>query len=351
MPSKGRLSLITILLLIAAAIAGWYFFGTKPVSVSQQPTAIAVTAIAVKQTEIQQLLEAVGEARANESTTITANVSDHVKAIDFEDGDLVKKGQVLVELDNRQEQAELREAKARLADARQQYKRAASLLKKKFISEQEHDQLLAQVKSTEAQVHAIEARIADRVIRAPFTGVAGFREVSLGALVEPGTEITRLDEINPIKVDFNLPERYLAEVKAGQVIQARSVAYPGQVFPGKVVAVNPRVDPVSRAITLRALIDNASMKLKPGMFLDISLLLPGQTGMLIPETAVMQKQDKKFVYVIGPDQRVSQREITTGGRQGSAINVLSGLKPAERIVVMGAFKLAPGMQVKLEDGA
>lgn len=295
---------------------------------------------------VAQRLEAVGTLVGNESVVITAKVTAQVTRVLFEDGQSVRAGQVLVELDDSELHALREEAVANLTDAELQLKRFERL-GEDISTAAQIDLAQANVNANAARVAAIEARIADHRIRAPFDGVLGFRQVSTGALVTPGTVITELDEVETLKLDFNVPETYLASLAEGNRIEASSSAWPGTVFRGDVVSLGNRVDPVTRTVPVRALIDNSDGHLRPGMLLNVGLLTSEREVLLAPEAALIQTGNRSMLYVLGEGDRAELRPVLIGARVAGGIIIESGLAPGERVVVNGHINLRPGVAAKV----
>ncbi len=310
--------------------------------------AIPVIAGRVEAMTWQDSVEALGTAQANESVTITAKVADIVTKVAFADGQEVEAGQLLVALSDRAEVAQLEEAQAALFDAERQYARTRELVDAGMLNRSALDQQQALRDAARARVEALRARLADRVITAPFAGRLGLRRVSPGSLVTPGTVITTLDDISRIKLDFSVPETFLAAVAVGQQIRARSAAFPDRSFEGTVRAVDSRVDPVTRTFVVRAELPNPDRLLKPGMLLVVALLGTPRTALVVPELAVFQVGSRHYAFRIDEDQmRVEQRELTLGGRRPGVVEVVSGLAEGELVVVEGAIRLRHGARVRL----
>lgn len=216
------------------------------------------------------------------------------------------------------------------------------------MSESDLIQLEARMLTSKAAVDAAQARVNDTVIRAPFSGRMGLRAVSVGSLVTPGQVIATLDDISVIKLDFTVPESYLATVKEGQQVQASSTAYLNQVFRGRVASIATRVDPVSRSVLVRALIDNQSNQLKPGMFMSVHLTRAQGDALLIPEQALLPESDRQYVYVVNNDV-ASKTVVTIGRRKPGHVEVRSGLKVGDVVVIEGGEKLTDGAAVKVTD--
>lgn len=294
-------------------------------------------------------IQALGTARANESVTITAKVTETVVRVNFEDGQEVSAGAVLVDLSGRAETAALAEAQAAYDEASRLYQRQLELSKQRTVSEAVLDQQRAARDTAQARVEAIRARLGDRVITAPFAGVLGFRAVSPGTLVTPGTVITTLDDLDPIKVDFTLPERFLSALAVDQTINAHTAAWPGEDFAGRVTSIDSRIDPVTRAVTVRAEVPNAERRLKPGMLMTLSVSANERDALVIPEIAVQAIRDRNFVFRAGDDGKAQQVFVTLGARRAGQVEVLDGLAPGDRIVTEGLVRVRPGVALRLRD--
>lgn len=296
-------------------------------------------------------IEALGTLRANEEVTITANVTEKVSAIHFEDGDIAEKDQILVEMTSAEERALLDEARATMKEARQQLERVRPLVEKKTASEALLDQREREYQTAKARLAAIESQMEDRLIKAPFAGQLGFREISVGALVTPGTVVTTLDDIDPLKLDFTVPSLFLSKLKKGDMIEARADAFDGEIFKGQIDTVGTRINPNTRAVTYRALIDNPEQKLKPGLLMRLNLIARERQVVTIPEAAVKPYGDKFFAYVVvqgeGDSYSVEEREIKKGERRVGAVEVLEGVKAGELIVAQGVMKVKDGASVRI----
>jgi membrane fusion protein (multidrug efflux system) len=306
---------------------------------------IAVVAAPARREAISVAIEAIGTANANESVEITSKTSNIVTAIHFNDGQRVRAGAVLVELDRAQASAELAAATADFNESQSQFNRSSELLATQALSKAQHEQLEATMKANDARVAAARAKVADTYIRAPFSGRVGLRRVSLGKLINPGTVITTLDDTTSIKVDFSIPDVYVGTIREGLTLTARSAAYPGRDFGGRVASVDSRIDPATRAVTVRALVPNADFALKPGMFLTVQLASEQRQALLVPEEALVPEQARQFVYVVA-DGRVSKREVQIGRREPGRVEVAQGLKEGERVVTEGTLKLREGAVVR-----
>lgn len=290
-------------------------------------------------------VEAVGTARAKESVDVTSKTTNTVVAIRFREGDTVRRGEVLVELDSAEVRADLEEAEAALAESENQFKRSRDLYTQQALSVSQLDQIEATLKGNRARVSAAKARLADTVIRASFDGRTGFRRVSVGSLVNPGTVITTLDDTSIINLDFTVPETYIFMLQRGLTVTARTAGLPDRVFKGIVSNLGSRVDPVTRSITVRAEIPNREGVLRPGMFMTVALQGEPKPALLVPEAALVPEQGKTFVFVVN-DDIVERREVRIGRRRPGEVEILEGLREQEHVVVEGTQNVREGTRVR-----
>jgi len=344
---KAAISII----IIAAIIGGvWYFNqGEQPSGRPRGFGPVTVVAEPVERRTFINSVEALGTTRANESLTLTANLTDTISRVNFDDGDYVAAGQVLVELTNEEEGAQLAEARANLEEAQRRLRRLEDLDERGIAATSDVDQARSEAAAAEARLNTVLARLEDRLIRAPFSGVLGFRQVSPGTLLTPGEAITTLDDISQIKLDFTVPETVLGLMQPGRKIYASSVSWAGRDFEGIVRAVGSRVDPVTRAAVVRAVIDNEDRALRPGMLLTVKVITEERLAMLVSEKSVVQVSDSAFVYVVGEDQTATRTPVQLGARQPGIVEITDGLEEGDRIVTEGIIKLRDGMQVRTAD--
>jgi len=308
----------------------------------------AATKVVTAQVELRPMvdeIEALGTARANESIEIQPRVASLIDQIDFEEGQIVKKGDLLVELENKEIVAGLAVAEASLSESRSIYQRSKSLATTQAISASNLEQLLAQVQVDEAQVEAARARLANTRILAPFDGRVGLRRVSPGSFVNTSTVITTLDDVSWIKLDFSVPEAFLTVVKEGMDIIAHSLVYPDREFLGAVSSVDTRLDPVSRSVQVRALIPNTDGLLKPGMFLTVDLQRDRGDVLVAPEQAIVPEGTRQFVYVV-KDGTAEKRPVILGRRVPGFVTIEGGLEAGEEIVTEGTHKIRDGSGVE-----
>jgi membrane fusion protein (multidrug efflux system) len=301
----------------------------------------------VERIEFPLTVEALGTALANESVEVRPQISETVVAIRFQEGQNVKAGTVLVELKDSEAVAAVAAARAVLIDSEAKYRRGEQLLASELLAESELEALRARRDADRAALDAAEARLAETVVKAPFAGRVGLRRVSVGSLVTPATVITTLDDTDPIKVDFDVPETALGLLEEGLSFEAGSAAWPDTLFRGEVISIDTRVDPVSRTVTVRGRIPNRERLLRPGMFLTVRLLRRDVTAIMVPEQALIPEQSRQFVLVVGEGGIVEKREVRPGRRRPGAVEILYGLEGGETIVVEGTQKARPGSPVEI----
>ena len=322
----------------------------KPSAAPASRDPVGVVVAPVRLESLDQVIEALGTARANESVDVTAKVSNLVTAVHFGEGQPVARGALLVELDGAQARAQVAIAQAALTESQAQYKRSRELYTTKALSESQLDQIEATLRSNEARLAVAQAQLADTQIRAPFAGRTGLRRVSVGSLVNPGTVITTLDDTGSIKLDFTVAETYLAALSPGLSISARSAAYPGRTFEGRIASVDSRVDPTTRSVIVRALVPNPDGLLKPGMFLTVRISRGAADALVLPEEALVPEQGDVFVFVVA-DGKAEKRLVHTGQRRVGSVQIVQGLADGEMVVTEGTQKLRDGVAVKVVPAA
>jgi membrane fusion protein, multidrug efflux system len=344
-----------ILALLTAGVLGggyyWYAYsspsepGMADNQSSGSPGGERATPVIVREARVNTLgdsIEALGTTLAYESVTLTAKITESVSAVNFEDGDFVRRGDILLELLKTEEQAALREAVAQRDEAAKQLERAERLVAQDSLAQTTLDQRRAEMEATLARVSAIEARLADRIILAPFDGRLGLRRVSVGTLVRPGDEITTLDDISRIKLDFTVPEVYLSALEPGQKVSARAAAFPGEVFTGEIRSLDSRVNPSTRALTVRAVFPNPQARLLPGMLMTVSIEANRREALVIPEEALIPVGDRQFVFTVNSENRAERVEVHIGARRPGQVEILGGLDAGSQVITEGGIRLAPG---------
>ena len=312
------------------------------------PTRV-ITATVERQPLVDSI-QALGTATANESVDIRPRIASLVERINFDEGQTVDAGDLLVELESAEIRAQLAVAEAALSESRSLYERNRGLSETRAISASNLEQLLARVRVDEAEVEAARARLANTRILAPFAGRVGLRRVSPGSFVSNTTVLTTLDDVRTIKLDFSVPELFVTVVGAGMQIEAASPVYPGRSFEGTVTSVDTRLDPVSRAVQVRAVIDNPDNALKPGMFMTVDLQRESGDVLVAPEQAIVPEGSRQFVFVV--DGGVARkRSVELGRRLPGFVVIRNGLDEGDAIVTEGTGKVRDGSAVEATERA
>jgi membrane fusion protein, multidrug efflux system len=323
------------------------------------PPPTPVTAAQPKESAWETLITGTGSLAAVQGVTVTAEIPGKIAKILFEPGTTVKANDVLIQLDTTTEDAQLRAAEASAALAKANLQRARDLRQNNTNSPAELDAADAQAKQAEAQAESIRTTIAKKTVRAPFAGRLGLRLVNLGQILREGDTITTLQTLDPIYVNFSLPQQRLAQLTVGTPIRVKTDAAPDQVFTGKLTAISPEVTASSRNVLVQATLANSAEKLRPGMYASVEVVLPEQRKVLmIPVTAVLAAPYGDSVFVVeekkdeksGQVQNVLRQQfIRVSGAQGDFVNVVDGIKTSDTIVTAGVFKLRPGMPVVVDN--
>ena len=323
-------------------------------ALAADPPPASVIVAPARQIQYADSIEALGTVAAMESVALTATVTETVRALHFDDGDRVEKGQLLAELSSREEHAQLEEARATVSEALRQYQRFQSLAAKGTAAKSQLDERQRDWETARARLAAIESRLADRQIKAPFAGVVGLRDLSVGALVEPGDLITTVDDDSTVKLEFPVAATYLEVLRPGLEVSASSRAFPGRRFDGTIKAVNSRIDPVTRSIRVRATLPNPEHLLRPGLLMNVVVQQESRLTLVIPEEALLPLGEQQFVFVVSTDGTVDKRELQIGGRRPGLVEVVKGLAADEQVITHGHLQLRPGQVVNIiasDDGS
>ncbi|MCG9916076.1 MAG: efflux RND transporter periplasmic adaptor subunit [Phenylobacterium sp.] len=313
---------------------------------------VPVAATLVQTWTFNDAVELIGVAKGRQSVTLTAAATQLVDRVRFTDGQYVAQGAILVELKDAEQNAGVEQARARLAQAERTLERWRTLADQGFASKAAVDQHEAAFLTAQADVSAAEARRGDRLIRAPFAGVVGLTDIAPGALVNPGSAIVTLDDLSSVRVDFQVPERYLSGLSAGQTLSARTDVYPDRVIMGRIDTLDTRVDEATRAITARAIFPNPDRQLKPGMMVRVTLSRGNRQGLAVPEAAISVLGSSSSVFVIaqeGGAARAEQRPVVVGSRQDGFVEVREGLAAGDRIIANGVNKVTGGQPVRVAE--
>ena len=330
-------------LLTVSLVAGAAAAANAADPAKSKPKHVIVAPVVLK--EISDRVEALGTARANESVHITTNVTEKIKEIHFEDGQQVEAGEILVKLDQAEEYANLKQAQAVRGERKLALDRLLQLEERKLAPTDEIDRTRLELEQAEASITAIRTRISDRVIRAPFDGVVGLRNISVGALVETGDLIATLDDTSKIKLDFSVPAKFLTELKPGLKIKALATALGNKEYLGEVKSIDSRVDPVTRSVQVRAILPNPGGSIIPGILMQVDLLRNTRQAAVIPEAALLPLANKQYVMVrVSKDGKdtVEKREVQIGIRLPGYVEILSGLSVDEHVVTHGNSKVRAG---------
>lgn len=325
-------------------------FVTSTLAIAQNDRAVDVIVQKVAASKMQTPIEAIGNLHANESIVLTANVSKKITHINFTDGQRVEQGHILVEMTSHEERALLAEARVNAEEAKKQWERVDSLVKSGAASQALLDQRLREYEAARARYGALESRLKDLLLQAPFAGLVGLRQTSVGALVSPGEIITTLNDDSKMKLDFTVPSVYLNSLAVGLDVKAKTRDLGDKVLHGKVASIDNQIDPVTRAIKVRALLENANHELKQGMLMEVKLQTRERDALVISESALMPLASNNFVFVVKKERNltvVERRKIEIGERLVGIVEVLSGLSENDIVVTHGVQKLRNGQSIKI----
>lgn len=354
--------MILMLAVVALLLAGLGFVKYRQIEVAthsfMQPPPEAVTTVVAKQEKWPSTLNVIGTIAAVQGVTVSADLPGTVDRIAFESGQSVKEGDVLVELDTRQERAQLANVEAQRDLAHINFGRMQQLVKQGVMAQSEYDNTLAQQKATDAQVGEIRATIARKTIKAPFSGVLGIRQANLGQYLAAGEAIVSLQSLNPIYVNFGVPQDQGVTVRAGRTLRVTSGDAGGAVFSGRVSAIDSVVSESTRNLQVQATLANPGGKLRPGMFVQVEMAMGADRDVIaLPTTAINYAPYGDSVYVVsdmkdptGKTYRgVRQQAVKVEGARGDQVAVVSGVKPGDEVVSSGVFKLRNGAAVQVNN--
>ncbi|GAA6133390.1 efflux RND transporter periplasmic adaptor subunit [Oceaniserpentilla sp. 4NH20-0058] len=309
-------------------------------------TPMPVEVIKVKPQILKSTINSIGTLEANQSVTISPEVSGRITSVSFKDGAHVNIGQLLFKLDNSIETANLNEAKARAQLSHTELKRIQKLYKQKAASETDLDSAAANHNIYQAQVQSFQAKLNKLSIKAPFTGVIDINNISIGDYVNAGENLIKLVDLTTLKFDFALPETYLSKVAVGQNIEITTPAYPGEIYQGTVSAVSPAINEETRSLAVRAIIDNQSQTLRPGLFASVILEVNrNPSALLLPEQALVP-QGQSYVVMKVVNNKVEITPIEIGTRRKSEVEIITGINEGDIIITAGQMKVQPGVKVK-----
>ena len=353
-------------LAVAAAAGGGYWYGAvrspgpaaaqSALSGKQDPagaakagqdeSAVTVEATRVGLVQLPETITAVGSLRSDESVTLRPEIAGRITEILFKEGTPVTKGAPLVRLDPSITLAEVRQARANMTLAKAKYERSVDLAGRNFISGQAKDEARNNLEIAASALALAEAKLRKTELKAPFSGIIGLRVVSVGDYVREGADLVNLQAIDPLKVDFRVPETFLRQVQVGQTVEVTLDALPGKSYEGRVFALDPLVDAAGRAIVIRARVSNQDTAMRPGMFARVSLITSDdRKALVLPEEALVPQGTEQFVFRIEASKAVRVK-VETGQRRDGKVEILSGLKKDDLVVTAGQLKLRDGTLVR-----
>ncbi len=349
---KGFLISIGVIVVIIAGIVlikGPQFAAPPPFTMPPE----TVTSRTAEAMTWEQTVDTVGTLMASQGVMVSAEVSGTVSAIHFDSGQRVEKGELLFELDTSAERAQLESAQATYELAEVNLKRARELRASRSIARSELDNAQARAKESKAMLEQIQATLDKRIIRAPFTGALGIRQVDIGEYLNPGAPVVSLQSMDPIYVDFSLPQQQLGMVRAGLPLRLELDAYPGRVFEGEVEALDPKLELANRMLRVRGTLENGDKALKPGMFANVRIVQPEPLEVVaVPRTSVFYQAFGNTIFVIKAGEQgqvVEQRFVSLGKTKGDFIAIQERLEAGEEVVSSGAFKLFNGRSVVVDN--
>ncbi len=307
-----------------------------------------VVAVATAKVEIKPMIRSVnalGTGIANNSIALITPTSDFITELNIREGKAVKQGDVIARLHDVQERARVTELEGVLDEQKRQLNRLKNLATTQAAAQSLLDEQQTKVSTTLAQLDIAKAQLAEMTIAAPFSGYLGLRQVSVGAYISSGTVITTLDDLNTLRVAFSVAEHYLADINVGMPLSVTNAAYGNIRFYGAVSAIDTRIDPLTRTVTVHGALPNDDLRLRPGMLLNVQLELDNRMAMQISERALVPQQQKQFVYKVAADNTVSQVEVTLGQRNPGWVEILTGLQEGDEVVVEGTQKLRSGLTI------
>ncbi len=313
------------------------------------PTQVAAVSVVPRQ--FASRIEDLGMLEPRERVVLTANAADRVTGVYFEDGQRVAKGKTLVTLANEEERSQLEAAQATYANAKLVYERNQRLASNDAIAQLELERSKSAAEAAQANVSAIQARLRDRVLVAPFSGVLGFRQVSQGAYVSPGQPVATLIDDSEMRLQFGVPSIYVSDLKVGLPVEATTRDFPGRVFRGHLTSIDNAIDPVTLAVKVRATLPNEDGVLRAGTSMNATLMSATRTSLSVPEIAVIAEGSDTFVYVVDQSKQpavVAKTQVTLGARERGLVEVVEGLKSGDLVVTDGVLKVRPGAPVRVE---
>ncbi|MCD1598048.1 efflux RND transporter periplasmic adaptor subunit [Rheinheimera aquimaris] len=339
-----------ILIALLVFVAYLYWMPNQHNGATRGAAAVAVKTAKAETKAMIRSISSLGTGIANNSITLVSPTSDFITELNVSEGKKVKKDEVIARLHDVEERARVTELEGVLTEQKRQLERLKNLANTQATAQSLLDEQQTKVNTTLAQLDIAKAQLAEMTIKAPFEGYLGLRQVSQGAYINSGTVITTLDDLHKLRVAFSVAEHYLAEIKVGMPLTVTNAAYGDINFIGTVSAVDTRLDPVTRTVTVHGMLENNDLRLRPGMLLNVELELDNRMAMQISEKALVPQQQKQFVYTVDENDIVHQTEVTIGQRIPGWVEILSGLKEGDEVVVEGIQKLRSGITINRVGG-
>lgn len=311
---------------------------------------IAVKTAIVQSQTMTREVGAIGTGIANNSIQLIAPSSEFLIELNVNEGQKVAQGEIIARLNDVQQKARVAELEAVLSEQKRQLDRLKNLATTQATAQSLLDEQLTRVNSTLAQLDTARKQLHDMTIRAPFTGYLGLRQVSRGAFVNAGTVISTLDDMQQLRVQFSVAERHLAEIAVGMPVTVTNVAYGNRAFVGEVSAIDTRLDPVTRSVTVHGVINNEQILLRPGMLLNVRLQLENREVLRVSEKALVPQQNRQYVFVVDAENRVRQQEVQIGQRIPGWVEVVAGLQEGDEIIIEGVQKVRTGVTISKVEG-
>ncbi|WP_456268527.1 efflux RND transporter periplasmic adaptor subunit [Kushneria sp. AK178] len=358
--ARRPLTWLAALILVALALVFWWWLSLEREPTTSGPASpVAVGLAEVIERDLAPGLDAVGDVEATDSVGIASLVTERITELHFDSGERVQQGDLLIQLDDRAEQQGLRAARVIVEQEQREYDRLQPLVRQGSIATQQVDEQRNRLESARIEVARLTAALEDRTITAPVTGIMGLNDLSVGEQISADTPLVTLDSIDRVQVDFALPERDLRRVTEGMAVTAHSVAWPDRTFHGEVTSIDPRLDRDTRTVMVRARFDNEDLALRPGMLLDITLELPAQRRLIVPESAILGERDRQWVYVVTPAQdhhqarRIDIRvvERAPGWAAIEAANDDTTLSPGASVAVSGLRDIGEDRDLVIDEHA
>ena len=338
-----------MLALVGIVFAGC---GKKKTGAAPPKMEMQVVVVEAKQQPISEIISLVGNLLANESVEIKSEIDGTIAEINFNEGQRVQKGDLLIRIDERKLAASVAESEANFKLSESNFKRSEQLLKEKLIAQQEFDQVSSQFQINKANLELKRQQLKDARIGAPFSGIVGGRNVSPGQVIAKNMTLTWLTDVDPIKVEVSVPERFVSQLKIGQSIAIKVATYPDKKFEGEVYFIAEQVDPATRTAFVKAKLPNPELLLKPGMFANIDLTLNvRENAVVIPETALnrVMEGNRANVFIVDEKSIAQMKPVKLGIRLAGKVEILEGIQAGDKVIVEGIQKIGPGSQVKIRE--